>query len=154
MSAVPAHRRTVHWHVDAGRFWQGTAFAAVVAALTALVGLLVVRGLLDLPVLRRSDGGAVSQASTVWYLAVSMLGALAVGALLHLLLLYAPRPWSFYAWIAGLAVAVVTLLPLTFDAAASSRLATGALHLLVGVIVVVFVQTVGRATATPVAGDL
>jgi Family of unknown function (DUF6069) len=148
MSAVHADR-AIHWKVEAGRFWQGTLFAAVVAALTAFVGLLIIRGLLDLPVLRRGDGGEVRQASSVWYLVVSMLGALAAGALLHLLLLYAPRPWTFYGWIAGLAVVAVTLVPLTFDASASSRLATGCLHLVVGTIVVLFVQTVGRATATP-----
>src|SRR5689334_12880166 len=149
MSAVHADSRAIHWKVEAGRFWQGTLFAAVVAALTAFVGLLIIRGLLDLPVLRRGDGGEVRQAATVWYLVVSMLGALAAGALLYLLLLYAPRPWTFYAWIAGLAIVAITLLPLTFDAPASSRLATGCLHLVVGTIVAVFVQTVGRATATP-----
>jgi hypothetical protein len=152
MSAVHADRRAIHFRVDGARVWRGTLFAAVVAALTALVGLLVIRGLLDLPVLRRTDGGAVGQASTVWYLVVSMLGALAAGALLHELLLYAPQPWRFNAWIVGLAVVAATLLPLTFDAPASSRLATGCLHLVVGAIVAVFVQTVGRATATPDAG--
>jgi hypothetical protein len=152
MSAVSADTRAVHWKVDAPRYWRGTLFAAVVAALVALVGLLVIRGLLDLPVLRRGDGGSVSQASTVWYLVVSVLGALVLGAVLYVLLLYSPRPWTFYAWIAGLAIVAVTVLPLTFDASASSRLATASLHLAVGAVVAIFVQTVGRATATPGAG--
>ena len=37
--------------VDAKRLWAGGAATALVAALAAVVGLLIVRGLLDIPVI-------------------------------------------------------------------------------------------------------
>ena len=40
--------------VDAGRLWTGGLATAVVAALVALVGVLIARGLFDIPVLARS----------------------------------------------------------------------------------------------------
>jgi hypothetical protein len=40
--------------VDAARLWTGGLATAVVAALVALVGVLIARGLFDIPVLARS----------------------------------------------------------------------------------------------------
>ena len=54
--------------VDAGRLWTGGLATALVAALVALVGLLICRGLLDVPVLAPTDEGTLGNAST-WRLA-------------------------------------------------------------------------------------
>jgi hypothetical protein len=152
-ASEPLDPGAVHWKVETGRYCQGAVATAAAAACTAAVGLLVVRGLFGLPVLRRGDGGQFAQASSVWYLAVSVLAALAASGLLLLLLAFAPRPWRFFEWIAGLSVAAVTLLPLTFDAAASTRLATALLHLVVGIVIVAFVEMVGRACAVLVVDE-
>jgi hypothetical protein len=145
--------RDVHWQVETGRYWRGAMATAAAAACTAGVGLLIVRGLFGLHVLRRSDGGGFSQASSWWYLTVSVLAALAAAGLLLLLLSYSPRPWRFFEWISGLVLAAVTLLPLTFNASTGSKLATALLHLAVGLVIIAFVQMVGKACAVLVVDE-
>lgn len=60
---------TPHPTVDARRLWAGGAATALVAALAAAVGLLIVRGLLDIPVITPATTPATtvgnSQASTL-----------------------------------------------------------------------------------------
>jgi nitrate reductase gamma subunit len=149
----PVDPRNVRWQVDTGRFWRGAFATAAAAACTAAVGLLIVRGLFGLHVLRRSDGGGFEQASSWWYLTVSVLAALVASGLLLLLLSYSPRPWKFFEWISGLVVALVTLAPLTFNASTSTKVATALLHLAVGVVIVAFVEMVGHACAVLVVDE-
>jgi hypothetical protein len=144
--------RDVRWDVDAGLLWRGAIAVVLVAIGTALVGLLVIRDLLDLHVLRRSDGNDLVQASTAWYLVVAAVAALAATALLHLLLVTTPQPFRFFGWIGSLAVLAATLIPLTFDAARTSQVATAALHLVVGTVIVVLTGQMGRSAAVLVAG--
>jgi hypothetical protein len=143
--------RTVRWQVDARLLWRGAIAVVLVAVGTVLVGLLVIRDLLELHVLRRSDGGDLVQASTAWYLVVTALAALAAIALLHLLLVTTPQPFTFFGWIGGLAVAAATLAPLTFDASRNSQIATAALHLVVGCVIVGLTSKLGRSAAVLVA---
>src|SRR3954471_13441374 len=152
-SAESLDPRDVHWQVETGRYWRGALATAAAAACTAAVGLLIVRGLLGLHVLRRGDAGGFVQAESWWYLAVSVLAALLASGLLLLLLSYAPRPWRFFRWISGLAVAAVTLVPLTFDASTGSKVATAVLHLVVGLVIVAFVEMVGHACAVLVVDE-
>ena len=93
------------------------------------------------------------QASTLWYLVVALVGTLVVAGMLLILLRYSPRPWSFYRWISFLLVALVTLVPLTFDASTSSKVATALLHLVVSVTIVAFVDMVGHACAQLVVDE-
>src|SRR4029450_8046058 len=51
--------------VDAGRLWTGALATAVVAALVAVVGVLIARGLFDVPVLAPSREGVLGNANTV-----------------------------------------------------------------------------------------
>ncbi|WP_172650088.1 hypothetical protein [Rhodococcus opacus] len=51
--------------VDARRLWAGGAATALVAALAAVVGLLIVRGLLDIPVITPATTVGNPQASTL-----------------------------------------------------------------------------------------
>ena len=50
--------------VDAGRLWTGGVATALVAALVALVGVLIARGLFEVPVLAPTDEGTLGNAST------------------------------------------------------------------------------------------
>jgi Family of unknown function (DUF6069) len=144
--------RDVRWDVDARLLWRGAIAVVLVAVGTALVGLLVIRDLLDLHVLRRADGGELVQASTAWYLVVAAVAALVATGLLHLLLVTTPQPFRFFAWIGALAVIAVTLIPFSFDASRSSQIATAALHLVVGTVIVVLTAQMGRSAAVLVAG--
>ena len=143
--------RSVRWDVDARLLWRGAIAVVLVAVGTTLVGLLVIRDLLDLHVLRRSDAGDLVQASTAWYLVVATLAVIVAIALLHLLLVTTPQPFTFFGWIGGLGVAAATLAPLTFDATRNSQIATAALHLVVGCVIVGLTSKLGRSAAVLVA---
>lgn len=139
------------WTVDSARLWRGAVPAALVGALVAVVGLLVIRDLLGVPVLRRTDSKDLIQASTLWYIVAAAVAAVVATGLLHLLLRYTPRPFAFYGWLTGLAIAIVTLLPLTFPASTETRVATAVLNLVIGVVVATLVAGVGRTVASPPA---
>jgi hypothetical protein len=136
------------WAVDASRLWRGVVPAALVGAGVAIVGLIVIRELLDVPVLRRSDGEAVVEASTLWYVIVAAIAAVGATALMHLLLRLSPRPFAFYSWITGLVIAAATLLPLTFPASRETRVATAVLNLAIGAIVAMLVAGVGKTVSS------
>ncbi|MGO4203917.1 hypothetical protein AB4Z09_19625 [Rhodococcus sp. TAF43] len=60
--------------LDAKRLWAGGAATAIVAALAAVVGLLLVRGLLDIPVITPATVFGDSQVTTLaGYAAVAAL---------------------------------------------------------------------------------
>src|SRR5215213_9486867 len=92
--------------VDAGRLWTGGLATAAVAALVAVVGVLIARGLFDVPVLAPTGEGTLGDASTAWLAGLAALAALAATGLLHLLLLSTPRPGRFFTWIVGLATVI------------------------------------------------
>src|SRR4051812_38268294 len=71
--------------IDAGRLWSGGVLAGVVAAGVAVVGLLIARGVLDIPVLVERKGHLVS-ASMVWYAVAAFLAGILATGLLHALL--------------------------------------------------------------------
>ena len=130
--------------VDAGRLWVGGIMAGVVGAGIAVVGLLIARGIADIPVLVEQKGKLVS-ASMWWYAAAALFAALLATGLLHALVLGAPRPFTFYGWITGLAVAIAALLPYTTGAEVDSKVATSLINLAVGIAIATIVGTVGRS---------
>jgi hypothetical protein len=138
----PAGRRTV----DEGRLWTGGIMAAVVAALMAAVGLLLARGIADVPVLVQRDGELVN-ATMWWYAGAAALGAIIATGLLNVLLLWAPRPYLFFGWILGLAIAIATLMPFAFDVELSSKIATSAINLAIGLCISSILVGVGRSAA-------
>src|ERR1700751_123193 len=85
--------------VDARQLWSGGAATAVVAALIALAGILGCRWLFDIPILAPRQDGAWGNASTAGYAISAAVAALAATAIMHLLLIAAPRPRMFFAWI-------------------------------------------------------
>ena len=135
-----------HRTVDESRLWIGGLMAAVVAALMAAVGLLLVRGIADVPVLVQRDGQLVN-ATTWWYAGAAALGAIIATGLLNVLLLWAPKPYLFFGWILGLAVVIATLMPYTFDAERGSKVATSAINLAIGVCISSILVRVGRSAA-------
>ncbi|MCW6003546.1 hypothetical protein K1W54_02975 [Micromonospora sp. CPCC 205371] len=135
--------------VRAATLWAGGAAAAVVAAGVAIVGFLIVRGLLDLQVLGVERGGAVFEPSMAAYAVCAALAALAATALMHLLLLTAPRPRTFFGWIVALATAISMIVPLTLDQPWEARLATAAVNLAIGLAIGLLVSMSARSAVRP-----
>src|SRR5439155_17087364 len=78
--------------VDAVRLWTGGAATALVAALITVVGVLLVRGIFGVPVLAPKGKGVWGDASTAWYALGAAGAAIVATGLMHILLLYTPRP--------------------------------------------------------------
>ena len=77
-------------HVDAARLWTGGLATALVAALVAVVGVLIARGLFDVPVLAPAREGALGNATTARLAILAGAGALLATGLMHLLLVSTP----------------------------------------------------------------
>jgi hypothetical protein len=99
-----------HVHVNAGRLWGGGVATAIVAALAVLAGVFITRGVLGIPVLAPRAASDFGDSSTAVYAGLAAGCALLATALLHVLLLGAPRPFTFFAWITGLADVVAAAL--------------------------------------------
>ncbi|MGH3889709.1 MAG: DUF6069 family protein [Pseudonocardiaceae bacterium] len=93
--------------VSGRRLWAGGGATALVAAGIGVVGVLLVRGVLDIPILS-AKGRLVNQAMAVVPISAG-LAALAATALLHLLLLTTPRPTAFFGAIVAIVIAIVVL---------------------------------------------
>jgi hypothetical protein len=141
---VPTGRRPARIRrrplVDARRLWTGGVATAVVAIGITIVGFLIIRGLLHLPVLGIWPQGPVSHPSMTGYAGVAALSALLATGVMHLLLVSTPRPRFFFAWISVLCTAMWVILPLTVPDQLGVRLATAALNLVIGVTITVIIH--------------
>src|SRR5215212_1740974 len=98
--------------LEVGRLWAGGVATAVVAALIALVGVLIVRAVLRIALYAPKEAGALGDGDTVVLCVAAAAAALAATGLVHLLLLATPRPLSYFSWIVGLLTAVAVVMPL------------------------------------------
>src|ERR1044071_4299194 len=73
------------------KLWAGGCAAALVAAGVAVVGYLLVRGVLDIPIVGARPGGRVVQPSMFAYAAAAAVGGIIATGLAHVLLLTTPR---------------------------------------------------------------
>lgn len=135
--------------VEGGRLWAGGFGTAIVAALVALVGILLVRGVLDIHILSPSDAGAYGDASTTTYAFGAFGIAIVATGLLHLMLLLMPRPVSFFNWILILATAVAVLIPFTVSADLESQIATAAVNLVIGICIMSLLNSVASIATRP-----
>ena len=117
--------------IDARQLWSGGAATAVVAALIALAGILVCRWLFNVPILAPRQDGAWGDASTAEY-AFAAAAALVATAIMHLLLIAAPRPQMFFTWIIGLATVIAVVYPFSTTAPLSQKVATAVINLVLG----------------------
>jgi hypothetical protein len=139
--------------VDAGRLWSGGAATAVVAGLIALVGVLISRWLLAIPLLAPKSDGAYGDAHTTGVVFVAVGAAIVATALLHLLLLGTPRPLAFFGWIVALATVLVVVIPFRTTAPVSAKLATAVVGLVIGIAIGTLLTSVaGRSIRSPRAG--
>jgi hypothetical protein len=134
--------------VDAGKLWAGGLATAVVSALVALVGILLARGVFDVAVLAPKGEGAWGDADTWTYALLAGLAALLATGLMHLLILFAPRPIRFFRWIVTLATLAAVIAPIAVDRGWPG-VATALINLALGITVGTLVSGVAR-TATSV----
>jgi hypothetical protein len=135
--------------VNGGRLWAGGAATALVAALIAIVGILLTRGIFDVPILAPKGDGVWGDASTGWYAFGAGVMALVATGLMHVLLLTTPRPMLFFAWVVGLATVGAMLAPFVTDASLASRLCTATLNLVLGAAIGSLVTGTARTAIRP-----
>ena len=119
--------------VEPGPLWAGGVATAVVAALIALAGILIIRWLFTIPILAPKQSGAWGDASTGTYVVCAAAAALVATALMHLLLLTTPRPRVFFTWIIGLATVVAVVFPFSTTAPLAQKAATAVVNLVLGI---------------------
>jgi len=119
--------------LDPATLWAGGAVTAVVAALIALVGILVSRWALNIPILAPTGDGAWGNAHTGEYVLLAALVALIAAGVLYLLELGAPAPRVFFGWIVGLATLAAVVYPFSTSAPLEQKAATAIVNLILGV---------------------
>ncbi len=135
---------------DSGRFWAGAVATAIVAALIALVGILICRWTLNIPILAPAGDGAWGDAHTGEYVLVAALVALVAAGLLYLLVLSTPQPSVFFRWIIGLVTLIAVVYPFSSGAPLDQKVATAVVNLVLGVaIATLLTETAGRAIRRP-----
>ncbi|HEX8007756.1 MAG TPA: DUF6069 family protein [Trebonia sp.] len=122
-----------HVRVDAVQLWAGGVATAIVAAFIALVGILICRWTLGIPILAPSRAGAWGDAHTPEYVfAVGLIGLAATG-IMYLLALGTPSPGLFFGWIIGLATVVAVVYPFSTTAPLDQKAATAVVDLVIGI---------------------
>jgi hypothetical protein len=134
--------------IDAGRLWSGGAATAVVAALLAIVGLLIARGLFGVAVLAPKGDGIWGNANTPTYAIIAGLAALAATGLMHLLSVATPTPGQFFGWIMVLVTLIAVVLPLTLTVEQSAKIATALINLVLGLAIATIVSNMAASART------
>ncbi|GEM_PF-293193 len=119
--------------VDARQLWSGGMATAIVAGLIALVGVLVSRWLLHIPLLAPHADGAYGNAHTTSFVLGAVGAALIATGVAHLLLLSTPRPMTFFGWIVALATVVGVIYPFSTSAGLQAKAATAVVTLVIGI---------------------
>jgi len=138
--------------VNAARLWVGGFATAIVAALVVVVGVFIARGILNIPVLAPKASGNIGNSTTAVYAILAAVCTLVATALLHVLLLGAPRPLAFFVWITLLADIAVAAAPFTQPASLSSKVFTAVINVVAGVAVISLLTMVARSAARPRQG--
>lgn len=134
--------------IDAGRLWAGGVATAVVAALVAVVGLLLIRGVFGVAVLAPKEAGIWGNANTTTYALVAAACALLATGLMHLLSVTTPAPSQFFTWIMVLLTLIAVVLPLTLTVEPSAKFATAALNLVIGLVITALVSSMAANART------
>lgn len=129
--------------VDAGRLWAGGIATAIVACLIGLVGVLVARWLLGIPLLAPTREGAYGDVHTTGLMLGIAAAALVATLLMHLLLLSTPRPLAFFGWIIGLATVLAVVIPFSTSAPLDAKIATAVVVVVLGIAIGSLLSGVG-----------
>jgi len=119
--------------VNAARLWAGGVASAVIAAGIGIVGLFIARGLFDVPVYLPQHDHTVFNADAVWLGLTGFCAGLVATAVMHALLLAAPRPKLFFGWIVALVTIVGALWPFSLEMELYSQIATALIAAAMGI---------------------
>lgn len=131
--ASPNDARANGIRPDSAQFWAGGVATAVVAALIALVGILICRRTLGIPILAPAGDGAWGNAHTGEYVLLAALIAIVAAGVLYLLALGTPQPGMFFDWIMGLATLAAVVYPFSTGASLDQKAATAVVNLVLGI---------------------
>lgn len=141
LPGAPSVRRA---RVATGKLWGGGVMASLVAALTLVVCMMLVRGVLGIAVFAPERDGTLAILPTSALAAGAAAAALLATALLHLLLLAVPQPEPFFTCIVALATVSMMLMPFTTGADWPAKIATAFVHLVLGLVIGGLLSAVGR----------
>jgi len=130
--------------LDTAQYWAGAAATAVVAALIGVVGILIARWTLKIPILAPAGDGAFGNAHTPEYALLSALIAIIAAGLLYLLVLGTPQPYMFFGWIIALATLAAVVYPFSTSAPLDQKTATAIVNLVIGVAIGTLLTAVAR----------
>ena len=136
--------------IDARKLWAGGVATAVVAALIAIVGIVIARGIFHIAVLAPKRSGTWGNANTATYALVAFAIGVLATALMHLLLMYTPAPFTFFNWILGLATLVGALAPFASDADTASKVSTAIINAFIGIAIWSLMASTGRRSLGPI----
>jgi hypothetical protein len=140
-------------HVNAGRLWAAGLATAVVCALIALVGVLVVRAVLKVALYAPEEASAFGDKDTGALCLVAAAAALVATGLAHLLLLSTPRPLTYFGWIVGLGTLAAVVVPFLSEDQLSVAVAMAVIHLIIGLAIGTLISgaasAASRAPADP-----
>ena len=120
--------------IDQIRYWVGAGITAVLAALVSLIALVIAQGIVHVPVVLGSN----SVHAAVYGIAAAGIALLAAG-LFDAMLQVAPRPLTYYSWLAAIITALATLLPFTANVGLHSQIALATTNFAVGVVITLLV---------------
>lgn len=140
--------------INGGRLWAGGIATAVVSAGIGVVGLFIARGLFDVPVYLPQHDHTVFNADSVWLGLTGFVAGVVATAVLHALMLAAPRPKLFFQWIVALFTIIAVLWPFSLDMELYSQIATAAIAAAMGIAIGSLLSGIsGSAMQRPYAGD-
>lgn len=119
----------------------------VVAAGVGIVCMLIIRLVLDIPVLAPGSGAPVVQHQSATVPIGAAVAALIATALLHLLLLTTPRPVSFFVAIGGLATAIMIVEVFLISGPWQEQVATAVMYAVIAVVTLSLLTGVARAAS-------
>lgn len=139
--------------VNAARLWAAGLATAVVCALIALVGVLVVRAVLEVGLYAPKEASAFGDKDTGALCLVAAAAALVATGLAHLLLLSTPRPLTYFGWIVGLGTLAAVVVPFLSEDQLSVAAAMAVIHLIIGLAIGTLISgaasAASRAPADP-----
>ena len=136
--------------VNAGRLWAAGCATAVVCALIALVGVLVVRAILEVALYAPKEASAFGDKDTAALCVVAAAAALVATGLVHLLLLSTPRPLTYFGWIVGLGTLAAVVVPFLSEDQLSVAAAMAVIHLIIGLAIGTLISgAAASASRTP-----
>jgi hypothetical protein len=150
------YERRIGVGVDQRKLWAGGAASAVVVGLVALVGVLVIRWLFNVPVLAPQQDGAYGDVHTTALILVAVGATLAATGLASLLMLGTLRPQLFFGWIVTLVTIIAVAAPFGTAAALDGKIATAVVNLAIGVAIGTLVSGVAARSLPaprPAPGD-